>query len=194
MEIKDLNPDVLMLYRYFAYAAFMRRRFRDESDPEWFQMLMADKSGLVMFFLSPPGIYLMYSYAGIYLVIEGWRDLGLNDQKIDELLQSPFVDRLRRFRNATFHYQKDLVSWKHLDCFGTEEERTEVWLNQLYRELERFFAENTLPIPEALRAKIQEEDTHVGIVKAIKEFWSAWAERPRGQSTAATTGQDRTSS
>lgn len=97
MKIEDLNPNVLMLYRYFAYAAFMRSRFRRESDPEWFKMLKADESGLLMFFLSPPGIYLMYSYAGIYLVIEGWRDLGLKDEKIDELLKSSFVDRLRLF-------------------------------------------------------------------------------------------------
>jgi hypothetical protein len=186
MEIENLNPDVLMLYRYFAYAAFMRSRFRRESDPEWFKMLTADESGLLMFFLSPPGIYLMYSYAGIYLVIEGWRDLGLKDEKIDELLKSPFVDRLRLFRNATFPYQKNLLSWKHLQFFGTEEERTEVWLNQLYSEFERFFAENTLPIPEPLRAELKGEGTHVGIVKAIKNFWSKWAKRPRDQ-----TRQDR---
>jgi len=179
MEIRDLNPDVLMLYRYFAYAVFMRSRFRHESDPEWFKMFSADESGLVMFFLSPPGIYLMYSYAGIYLVIEGWRDLGLKDDKIDELLMSAFVERLRLFRNATFHYQKDLLSWKHLQFFGTEEERTEVWFNQLYSEFERFFVEHTLPIPEALRAQLKEENTHVGIVKAIKQFWSEWAKRPQ---------------
>jgi hypothetical protein len=179
MELENLNPDVLMLYRYFAYAAFMRSRFRSETDPEWFKMFSADESGPVMFFLSPPGIYLTYSYAGIYLVIEGWGDLGLKDDKIDELLKSPFVDRLRLFRNATFHYQKDLLSWKHLQFFGTEEERTEVWLNQLYSELERFFAENTLPIPEPLRAELKHENTHVGIVKAIKEYWSEWAKRPQ---------------
>jgi len=169
-DIKDLNPDVLMLYRYFAYAAFMRGRFQRETDPEWFKMFTADEFGLLMFFLSPPGIYFMYSYAGIYLVIEGWRDLGLKDERIDELLQSPFVDRLRRFRNATFHYQKDLLSWKHLQFFGTEEERTEKWLNQLYRELERFFGENTLPVPDALRGGF-EDKTHVEIVKAIQRFW-----------------------
>jgi hypothetical protein len=181
MEVEDLNPDVLMLYRYFAYAAFMRSRFRRESDPEWFKMLTADESGLLMFFLSPPGIYLMYSYAGIYLVIEGWHNLDLKDDKISGLLTSPFVDRLRLFRNATFHYQKDLLSWKHLQFFGTEEERTEVWLNHLYSEFERFFAENTLPIPESLRAEFKEAGTHLGIVKAIKNFWSERTKRPRDQ-------------
>jgi len=159
-----------MLYRYFAYAAFMRSSFRRETDPEWFKIFTADESGLFMFFLSAPGIYFMYSYAGIYLVIEGWRDLGLKDERIDKLLQSPFVDRLRLFRNATFHYQKGLFSWKHLQFFGTEDERTEKWLNELYRELERFFGKNTLPVPDTLRGEF-EDKTHVEIAKAVQRFW-----------------------
>jgi hypothetical protein len=176
-NIKDLSPDVLMLYRYFAYAAYMRGRFQRETDPEWLKMLVVDESGLLMFFLSPPGIFFTYSYAGIYLVIEGWRHLGLKDQRIDELLQSPFVDRLRLFRNATFHYQKDLFfSWKHLQFFGTEEERTEKWVNQVYDEFERFFAENTLPVPDVLRGELKGQ-THVEIAKAVQRFWADRAER-----------------
>lgn len=166
-----------MLYRYFAYATFMRSRFQRETDPEWFKIFTADETGLVMFLLSPPGIYLMYSYAGIYLVIEGWRDLGLKDDKIEALLRSPSVDRLRLFRNATFHYQRDILSWKHLQFFGTEEERTEVWLGELYREFERFFGENTLPVPDQLREEFKSK-THVEIVRAVQKFWRDRATPP----------------
>lgn len=177
MEIKDLNPDVLTLYRYFAYATHMRSMFRRETDPEWFKMFTKDESGLLMFFYSPPGIYFLYSYAGIYLVIEGWRDLGLKDNKIEELIESPFVDSLRLFRNATFHYQREFISWKHLQFFGTEEEQTEKWLNQVYKEFERFFAENTLPIPENLRDEFKDM-THVEIAKAVQTFWRDKTRQP----------------
>lgn len=145
MEIK---PDIITLYRYFAYAAHMRDLYRREVNEDWLKMLSDDMAGLLLFFYSAPGIYLQYSYAGIYLVIEGWKDLKLSDPKIDELFDSPFLDRLRVFRNATFHYQKEPISWKHLQFFGTEEEQTEKWLNNLYSELERFFRENTLPLPD----------------------------------------------
>jgi hypothetical protein len=167
MEIK---PEIITLYRYFAYAAHMRDLFRRKVNEDWLKMLSADMSGLLLFFYSAPGIYLLYSYSGIYLVIEGWKDLKLSDSKIDALLDSPFVDRLRLFRNATFHYQKDPISWKHLQFFGTEEEQTEKWLNNLYSELERFFRENTLPLPERLKQSLKDK-SHAQIAQAIRDYW-----------------------
>ena len=44
---------------------------------------------------------------GLYTVIEGYRELQLQDPKIDGLLRSPNVDALRLLRNATFHFQKE---------------------------------------------------------------------------------------
>jgi hypothetical protein len=177
LVIEDLNPDIVTLYRYFAYAAHMRTLFRREANPEWLKMMSADMSGLLMFFYSAPGIYFLYSYAGIYLVIEGWRYLGLKDERINDLLESPFVERLRLFRNATFHYQREPLSWKHLQFFGTEEERTEEWLNEVYKEFERFFAENTVPMPDELRGELKDK-THVEIAKAIQQYWKDHASEP----------------
>lgn len=167
-----LKLEIITLYRYFAYAAHMRTLFRREVDSEWLKLVTADMQGMAQFFYSPPGVYLIYSYSGIYLVIEGWKDLGLRDPKIDALIQSSFVDRLRLFRNATFHYQREPISWKHLQFFGTEDERTEEWLNELYRELERFFADNMLPIPETLRAKFKDK-SYAEIGEAIRAYWSS---------------------
>lgn len=153
----------------------MRDLFRREMDAEgekWLNLLKEDMSGLMLLLFSAPGMYLMYSYSGIYLVIEGWKDLKLTDTKIDRLIESPFVDRLRLFRNATFHYQKDPMSWKHLQFFGTEEEKTEKWLNELYFEFSRFFSENTLPIPDKLKASLKDM-THVEIAQAVKAYWSS---------------------
>jgi hypothetical protein len=166
----EFKPEIISLYRYFAYAAHMRSLFAHEVGPDWFDMIKKDPYGIIMFFYSAPGIYLLYSYSGIYLVIEGYRDLRLNDPKIDQLIASPFVDRLRLFRNATFHYQKDPIGWKHLQFFGTEEEKTEEWFNALYTEFERFFRENTLPLPGKLRESLRDK-SHVQIADAIKQYW-----------------------
>ena len=168
-----IDIHIITLYRYFAYAAQMRTLFRQQMDKEgkeWLKMMGEDKAGLMLFLFSSPGLYLMYSYAGIYLVIEGWKDLGLLDPTIDKLIESPFVDRLRLFRNATFHYQKDPMSWKHLQFFGTEEERTEKWLNEIYSEFSRFFTENTLPIPDGLKEYLKDK-THAEIAQSVKEYW-----------------------
>jgi len=174
MEIK---PDIITLYRYFAYAGHMRDLYRREVNEDWLKLLSADMSALLLFFYSAPGIYLLYSYSGIYLVIEGWKDRNLSDPKIDGLLDSPFVDRLRLFRNATFHYQKEPISWKHLQFFGTEEEQTEKWLNNLYSEFERFFRENTLPLPDRLKEFVKDK-SHVQIAQAIRDHWTAMQAMP----------------
>jgi hypothetical protein len=165
-----LRPEILSLYRYFAYAAHMRSLYSREDIPKWLKMLGEDEYGLISFFYSEPGIYLMYSYAGLYLVIEGYRDVGLHDVEIDELLASPFVDRLRLFRNATFHYQKGLISIKHLQFFGTEEEKTERWIGQVYIAFARFFSENTIPIPKSLKESLHHK-TALEVAHAIRAYW-----------------------
>jgi hypothetical protein len=175
----EYRLEVITLYRYFAYATHMRSLFRKEVGREWLEMLSADAHGLLMFFYSTPGIYLLYSYSGIYLVIEGWKDLGLKDEKVDALIASPYVDRLRLFRNATFHFQKEPMSWKHLQFFGTEEEAAEKWLNELYSEFARYFRENTIPLPEQLQDSLKDK-THVQVAQAVrefgKEFFAKWTE------------------
>jgi hypothetical protein len=166
----ELRPEIVTLYRYFAYAPHMRKLYSQLDIREWLKMLSQDEYGLLSFFYSEPGIYLLYSYSGIYLVIEGYRDLDLHDPEIDELLTSPYVDRLRLFRNATFHYQKDLLSIKHLQFFGTGDDKTEEWIGTLYRAFERFFGENTIPMPEDLKAATRHKESHE-IATAIRAYW-----------------------
>ncbi|MGC1322498.1 MAG: hypothetical protein WA849_09965 [Candidatus Udaeobacter sp.] len=58
------------------------------------------------------GVFMLYWYAGLYVVIEGFQKLKLHDPKIDPLLQSPNVAALKKVRHATFHFQKEFVSPK----------------------------------------------------------------------------------
>ncbi len=165
-----IRKDIVTLYRYYSLAVYMRKCFQREMDDGWGEALVRGDLSPIMLFYSPPGICLMYMYSALYVVIEGWKDLGLNDPKIDDLIQSPFVDRLRRFRNATFHYQKDIISLKHLELFGTEEEQTELWLCELYCELSRFFTNNTMPMPESFKESIKNKSM-TEVFKNIREYW-----------------------
>jgi len=50
-------------------------------------------------------------YALIYVVVEGYLELGYQDPAVDPLLaQSLYLDSFKRFRNAFFHYQGKLIS------------------------------------------------------------------------------------
>ncbi|TPG45984.1 hypothetical protein EAH89_25515 [Roseomonas nepalensis] len=49
----------------------------------------------------------------LYVVIEGWRELGCVDTRVDELLaREDMTSALRLFRNSVFHFQPEVHSPK----------------------------------------------------------------------------------
>ena len=96
-------------------------------------------------------------YALIYVVVEGYRELGYNDEGVDKLLENAgFVDSLRRFRNANFHFQEDPFSPKLIDFLHAE--GSEDWVRALYFALDRFFTER-LKLKEVI-ASLQASTRH----------------------------------
>ncbi|MDN4709644.1 hypothetical protein QYZ44_07290 [Vibrio parahaemolyticus] len=87
-------------------------------------------------------------YSLLYVVVEGYRELNGSNEKVDLLLaQDDFVDALRLFRNATFHYQKAPISEKTLKFL--EAENSENWINDLHIAFREYF-EQHLPIQETI--------------------------------------------
>ena len=87
------------------------------------------------------GIFMGAWYSYLYVVIEGYKELELHDIEIDELINSDHVDRLRRFRNSTFHYQKEWLSHKTLEIFENDLEDDHVdWVQNLHLKLGAFIS------------------------------------------------------
>lgn len=87
-------------------------------------------------------------YGLIYVVVEGYNELKLTDDRIDSLLKKEeYVDTLRRFRNAIFHYQKDPIPEKTLRFLETE--GAENWIHEVHKAFESFFMKQ-LPIKQTL--------------------------------------------
>lgn len=87
-------------------------------------------------------------YGLIYVLIEGYKELEYSNEQIDILLaQDDFVNALRLFRNATFHYQKKPISEKALKFLELEE--SEIWIRMLHIAFKLFF-EKELLIKEML--------------------------------------------
>lgn len=164
---------LLLLYRYFAVADYFRKQLIAKSSVTDLYALSSrlsryGESGLGLFFISEPGIYLSYSYATMQIVIEGWKKLGLSDPRVDELLKSPHVESFRRFRNATFHFQKDLVP-KKLWEFILGDDESSSWLSDLTDAFSDYFKRNMIPIPDELCDKIKGKTGAEQII-AIDEF------------------------
>jgi hypothetical protein len=75
----------------------------------------------------------------MYVVVEGYLELWCQDSAVDLLLaQSRYVDGLRRFRNATFHFHEDPIP-KMMEFL--DEQGSEKWGQDLYRALKAYFEE-----------------------------------------------------
>lgn len=155
MEDVENKIKIATLYRYYLYAVVMRDDLKKENYGEFVKNLKDDASSVILIFSSPVGVYMTFFYSAIYLVIEGWKELKLADAKIDKLIDSVHTDKLRLFRNATFHYQKEPISPKLLQFLGNEEEGTEKWINELYAEFGRYFKMNSFEIPAKLMKDIE---------------------------------------
>lgn len=98
-----------------------------------------------------------------------------SDPKIDSLLASPFVDLLRRFRNATFHFQPGFVSTKWA-AFLEEGQESSTWIMELRDAFSDFFLREdtwtgiTPSIPEEVRVKIAGKPVDQ-VLKIIYDWW-----------------------
>ncbi len=87
-------------------------------------------------------------YSLLYVVVEGYRELGQKYDPLEEVLaKAEYVDLLRRFRNATFHFQADPLNDKLIGFLDKHD--SEVWIADLNRQLEAFFVQ-ALPLKEAM--------------------------------------------
>jgi hypothetical protein len=88
-------------------------------------------------------------YALLYVVIEGYLELNGDDEEVDKLLANEeMVSLLRRFRNATFHYQENPLSDKLIDFLLAEDSHE--WPRHVNAALEQYFMRK-LPIQEMVQ-------------------------------------------
>lgn len=90
-------------------------------------------------------------FASMYVVIEGWEQLNIKDEKIDNILEKnkEGLALLRRARNAVYHFQKTFYGEKITD-FAYEFAK-DSWVIVLHYEFIRFLSEypkNVYPFQE----------------------------------------------
>lgn len=81
-------------------------------------------------------------YAGLWVVVEGWQELDLHDELIDNLINGhpDFCELLKRYRNGVFHYQPRIIEERFLS-FLREGDDHAIWMHNLHNEFLRFFWE-----------------------------------------------------
>jgi hypothetical protein len=125
-----MPPEILTLHRYFIWADRMWTHFDEVLDSGADAL---EGAGFIESFL-----YMSYWYAGLYVVIEGWKELRLSDAAIDEILQSSNVELLRRYRNGVFHFQCNYND-KRFEEFMARGDDAVTWVRRLNEQFGRFF-------------------------------------------------------
>jgi hypothetical protein len=104
------DAQMFSLHRYFLWATNMHHLFTTALTEKGQLDLRAWTKESIKAFE-----YMSYWYAGLFVVVEGWRELKLDDLIPNQLLRSRNVDLLRRFRNSVFHYQTNFLDEQFLN-------------------------------------------------------------------------------
>ncbi len=81
---------------------------------------------------------LLIAYSLLYVVIEAFKDLKLNDETLEKQIhKGGFIDDFRRLRNATFHYQADFRPEKIYDFILAE--GSDKWAQETHKAFENYF-------------------------------------------------------
>jgi hypothetical protein len=86
-------------------------------------------------------LYMSLWYGSLYVVVEGWRSLHLQDEQVDRLLTENKArsDLLYDFRNGVFHYQPDFWSKKKVVPLLARGEESAHWIAELHSALSDYF-------------------------------------------------------
>lgn len=157
------------LHRYYAWSLILREQFyapfADFAASEDMERGLALWIGQVGDARIGPGAVLMsHWYASLYVVIEGWQQLGFHDPVIDALIASEHTEQLRRHRNATCHFHKTL-SVEKWEEFEREPDSVK-WVRALDHEFGRYFLEET----ERYAAQVLASDAPVMAKELAKNF------------------------
>ncbi len=140
--------DLITLHRYYIWANRLRENF-DSTLTSLGNKLSPDNIPLA--FADDLGLFNSYWYAALYVVVEGWRDLGFHDEEIDGLLESPNLDLLRRYRHGVCHFQREYFDRRFVELIEAPD--SVEWVRRLHSALGRYLM-NELLARRARRAAI----------------------------------------
>lgn len=125
-----ISKELGTLHRYFIWSDQMRIHYDELLKRGKFDI--NSENGILTI------LYMSYWYAGLYVAIEGWREMDFKDQNIDLLLKSKNVDLLKKYRNGVFHFQKKYWDNRFIN-FVKNGDQPAQWVRNLRNELSRFF-------------------------------------------------------
>jgi hypothetical protein len=131
MKSDKYANNLLILHKYWLWSNTMRMKFYEQMDQ------LDEIKEFQKFIVSEVGVFMMYWYSSLYVVIEEYQKLNMQDEVIDSLCKDvEKINLLRLFRNSTFHVQDSYYSEKYIDFIATK--NTAEWVSNLSCNLGKF--------------------------------------------------------
>lgn len=111
--------DVRALRRYFVTAETMRRRSQKMIDKYGPDELMPDHPQFDKFFA-----YTSLWLSTLWVALDGWQQLGIVDDHMQEVIADDRMLLLRDFRNVTFHFMREYLAPRHLAFITADDSMT----------------------------------------------------------------------
>ena len=155
MESKSERESLVALHRYYIWA----NRLREHFDRVVESRITTPESRVPddILLASDHGLFMSHWYAALYVVVEGWRRLKLQDPRIDELLESPNVGFLKRYRHFVCHYHPEYYDEKMAGFMSSADSVD--WVRALNREFGRYLLERMDEKRERRTGSEPSEDT-----------------------------------
>lgn len=144
MDPEAVKSGKFTLHRYYLWAN-RKRTHLDEKLPAFGEQLSTNPNvwtdeGIESF------MYMSYWYAGLYVVVEGWRELALSDPAVDALLsETEKVELLKKYRHGVYHFQKDYFDHRFMDFVAGGNDIV-VWVRTLNQAFGGYFLNRPLPL------------------------------------------------
>ena len=137
--MKEFDEKLMSWFRYLFWADTCYKRFE--------KLLETSNNSEEI----PTNLFIALSsqwYGSLYVVIEGWEELKLEDKIISKLLNEHqnLKDLLRRYRNGVFHFQPKLLDNRFTD-FEKTKNNSHLWIELLHRQFVRFFSDQLANLP-----------------------------------------------
>lgn len=122
-----ISPAEFTLHRYFLWTNRLYAHFMQSGPPP------AERIARKLW-LQHSFAYFALWLSLLYVLVEGWEELKLQDPKVGGLIASPNRELLRRFRNGAFHFQPDYFDARFLEFIdGTND--SAAWAKQLHEAI-----------------------------------------------------------
>ncbi len=165
-EIEYIFGRLHALHRYWLWATRLRgfsQNYLDEAAAKAKGQITATNflSGHCFMFLA-------FWFGTLFVVIEGYWEIGVTDDRIEALLDnSNGPDLIRRFRNGIFHFQGNYFD-KRVTELLDESERMLPWIESVHSAFSDFFLDIFSEIPglrtevDAMAAEVKSKMAELG--------------------------------